>query len=137
MRKVKNSYLLLSLCLSLKYEANTATCSRVTTRKTMIPFSAALHLDSQLWNAWGNPLPINTLTYEWNVSLRRYISIRILKKKSEQYRNSRFESDFLEMDVYNRSYYKAGNLETIHFVTKLNILLNNTFCLFFLKVKKN
>ena len=31
----------------------------------------------------------------------------------------------------NQSYYKAGNLETIHFLTKLNILLK-TFCLFFL-----
>ena len=42
----------------------------------------------------------------------------------------------------NRSYYKAGNLETVHFLTKLNILLKSNFCLFFLnvcilKLKKN
>ena len=48
MRKVENSYLLPFLCLSLKYEANTAACSQVTTRKTMVLFSAALHLDSQM-----------------------------------------------------------------------------------------
>ena len=33
----------------------------------------------------------------------------------------------------NQSYYNAGNLETVHFLTKLNILLK-TFCLFFLDV---
>ena len=46
----------------------------------MVPFSAALRLDSQLRKARGNPLPINTLTYEWNVGLRSYVSIQILKK---------------------------------------------------------
>ena len=39
MRKVENSHLLPFLCLSLKYEANTATCSRVTTRKTIVFFT--------------------------------------------------------------------------------------------------
>ena len=80
-RKVENSYLLPFLCLSLKYEANTAACSRVTTRKTMVPFSTVLRLDSQLQNARENPLPIKTLTYEWNVSLRSYVHIRVLEKK--------------------------------------------------------
>ena len=57
MRKVENSYLLPFLCLSLKCEANTATCSRVT-RKTMVPFLATLRLDSQLRKPRGNPLPL-------------------------------------------------------------------------------
>ena len=47
----------------------------------MVPSSVALRLDSQLWKSRGNPLPINTLTYEWNVSLCSYVSIRILEKK--------------------------------------------------------
>ena len=51
MRKVENSYLLPFLCLPLKYEANTAACSQVTMRKTMVTYSAALRLDSQLWKA--------------------------------------------------------------------------------------
>ena len=51
------------------------------------------------------------------------------------YQKSRFESVFLEMDVTNRLYYNAGNLETVYFLTKLNILLKSTFCLFYLNVR--
>ena len=79
MRKVGNSYVMPFLCFLLKYEANMAACSRVTMTKTMVPFSAVLCFD-QLQKIQGNPLPINTLTYEWNISLRSYISIRILEK---------------------------------------------------------
>ena len=51
-RKVENSYLLLSfLSLSLNMKPITAACSRVARRKTIVPFSAALRLDSQLRKA--------------------------------------------------------------------------------------
>ena len=54
----------------------------------MAPFSAALRLDSQVRKARGNPLPITTLTYEWNVSLRSYVSIRILERKRKNRSNT-------------------------------------------------
>ena len=60
--------------------------------------SAALCLDSQLRKARGNRLPINTLTYEWNVRLRSYIGIRILEKNRSNTRSQGLKA-FLEMDV--------------------------------------
>ena len=52
-------------CLSFAFHLNMKPIrplvTRVTTRKTMGPFSATLRLDSQLRKTRGNPLPINTL----------------------------------------------------------------------------
>ena len=73
----------------------------------MVPFSAALRLDSQLQKAQGNP--INTLTYEWNVSLRSYVSTRILEKNRSNTRSQGLKALFSKWMFTNRSYYKAGN----------------------------
>ena len=48
---------------------------------------------------------------------------------------SRFESVFLRNVCLQIDHItNAGNLETVHFLTKLNMLLKSTFCLFFLNV---
>ena len=84
----------------------------------------ALRLDSQLRKAH--------LTYEWNVSLRSYVSICIHSKKIGAIPEVKLKASLSKWMFTNQSYYKAGNLETVHFLTKLSILLKSTFCLFFL-----
>ena len=60
------------------------------------------------------------------------ISIRILEKNWSNTGSQGLKAFFSKWRFTNRSYYKAGNLEIVHFLTKLNILLKSTFCLFFL-----
>ena len=91
----------------------------------MAPFSAALRLDSQLRKPGETPyqlipLPTNRmLVYVVTVCIR----IRILKKNRSNTGSQGLKAFFSKWMFKNRSYYKAGNLETVHFLTKLNILL--------------
>ena len=105
----------------------------------MVPYLAALHLDSQLRKARGNPyqlipLPMNGML----VYIVTYVSIWIVEKNRSNTTSQGLKVFFSKWIFTNRSYYKAGNLETVHFLTKLNILLKSTFVYFsfILKVKK-